>query len=88
MNINEQNVDIDDLVSEKYMHKNIKNDIFLSEYQIEVLLKYGIDPNKMASMSEILYMIDEILDDDPDADDLDNIANEIQEFNYYHNTNK
>ncbi len=88
MNINEQNIDIDDLVSEKYMHKIIKNDIFLSDYQMEVLLKYGIDPNKAASMSEILYLIDEILEDDPDADDLENIGAEIQEFNYYHNTNK
>ena len=88
MNINEQNVDIDDLVSEKYMHKKIKNDIFLSDYQVEVLLKYGIDPNKTASMSEILYLIDEILEDDSDADDLENIGAEIQEFNYYHNTNK
>jgi hypothetical protein len=39
-------------------------------------------------MSEILYLIDEILEDDPDADDLENIGAEIQEFNYYHNTNK
>ena len=87
MNINEQNVDINDLVSEKYMHKKIKNDIFLSDYQIEILLKYNIDPYKCGSISELIYLIDEVLDEE-EADDLDIIQREIAEFNYYSNTNK
>ena len=44
MNINGQEVDIKDLYDNKYMHKEIKNGIYLSEYQCEVLNRYGINP--------------------------------------------
>ena len=46
MKINNEEIDISDLVSQKYMHKEIKKGLFLSDYQIEVLLKYDIDPYK------------------------------------------
>lgn len=88
MKINNQEIDIDDLVSQKYMHKEIKKNIFLSDNQCAILLSYGIDPYKCASVEEILFQIDEILEDDSDADDLDNVSKEIAEFNYYANTNK
>ena len=88
MNINGQEVDINDLYDNKYMHKEIKNGIYLSEYQIEVLNRYGINPIKCSSINEIIFLIDEILEDDPDAEELDNISREISEFNYYANTNK
>ncbi len=88
MNINGQEVNINDLYDKKYMHKEIKKGIYLSEYQIEVLNRYGIDPMKYGSINDIMFLIDEILEDDADADDLDNISREISEFNYYANTNK
>ena len=87
MNINNQNIDIDDLVNQKYMHKEISKGIFLSDYQIEVLLKYKIDPYKCSSINELIFQIDEILDEE-DLEDLDNVSREILEFNYYSNTNK
>ena len=40
MKINNQEINIDDLISSRYMHKEIKKGIFLSEYQIEVLERY------------------------------------------------
>ncbi len=88
MKINNEEVNIDDLVDQKYMHKEIGKNIFLSEYQCQVLLSYNIDPYKCGSVDEILFQIDEVLEDNPDADDLDNISREISEFNYYANTNK
>lgn len=88
MNINGQEVDINDLYDKKYMHKEIKKGIYLSEYQIEVLNRYGIDPMECGSIKDIMFLIDEILEDDADADDLDNVSREISEFNYYANTNK
>lgn len=88
MNIDNQNVNIDDLYDQKYMHKEIKKGIFLSEYQLEVLKKYQIDINSISSITELLFEIDEILDNDPDADDLEAIEIEISDFNYYANTNK
>ena len=36
MIINNQNINIDDLVSDKYMHKKLDNGLFLSDYQIDV----------------------------------------------------
>lgn len=88
MNIDNQNVNIDDLYDQKYMHKEIKKGIFLSEYQLEVLKKYQLDINSISSITELLFDIDEILDNEPDADDLEAIEIEISDFNYYANTNK
>ena len=87
MIIDNQNINIDDLQSQKYMHKEIKKGIFLSEYQIEVLLKYGINPEECGSITELIYLIDEVLDEE-EAEDLDLVSREIIEFNYYSNTNK
>ena len=87
MIINDQNINIDDLVDEKYMHKKLDNGLFLSEYQIDVLKRNGIDPYKCSGIDEIIYMIDEILESDED-EELDSISREIIEFNYYNNTNK
>ena len=87
MKIDKQDINIDDLLSDKYMHKEINKGIFLSDYQIEVLLKYDIDPYKCGSINELIYMIDEVLEEE-DCDDLDAVAQEIMEFNYYTNTNK
>ncbi len=88
MKINNEEINIDDLVDQKYMHKEINNNIFLSDYQCEVLLSYNIDPYKCGSIEEILFQIDEVLEDDSDADELESISREIAEFNYYANTNK
>ena len=87
MKINNQNIDIEDLVSEKYMHKKINNGLFLSDYQIDVLLRNKIDPYKCSGIEELIFLIDEILEEDED-EELDNISREIIEFNYYTNTNK
>jgi hypothetical protein len=88
MKINNQEIDISDLISQKYMHKNIGNGIFLSDYQIEILIKYGIDPYKCSGTDDLIFQIEEVLEDDDSAEDLDNISREISEFNYYTNTNK
>ena len=87
MKIDNQEINIEDLYSQKYMHKEIKKGLFLSEYQIEVLLKYNINPNECSGISELIYLIDEVLEFE-DADDLDLVSREILEFNYYTNTNK
>ena len=88
MNINGEKINIDDLISQKYMHKEIKKGLFLSDYQIEVLLKYDIDPYKCSGIEDLMFQIDEVLEEDDTLDDLENISREISEFNYYSNTNK
>lgn len=88
MIINNKSINIDDLMSEKYMHKKLDNGLYLSQYQIDILDKYSIDAYKCSSIDEIIYLAEEILEFDPDTDDLDAVIKEISEFNYYANTNK
>lgn len=77
---------IEEINFEKNMHKKINN-MLLTENQIEVLNRYNIDYNKCTSMSELLYYIDECLNE-TDAEDLEKVSLEISEINYYMNTNK
>ena len=87
MLIDNNNIDLNDLFDQKYMHKEVKKGIFLSEYQLEILNKDGIDIECVSSINDILYQIDEILEFD-DYEDLEIVANELVEFSYYANTNK
>ncbi len=88
MDINGQKINIDDLYDQKYMHKEIKKNIFLSDNQISILISYGINPCECSSIEDIIFRIEEVLEDENDADDLEMVASEISEFNYYANTNK
>ena len=88
MEINGENINIEDLFNEKYMHKEVKKGIFLSDNQLEILKLNNIDIDQISSIDELIYILDEILDDDPDNIDLENVLNEIVEYNYYANTNK
>lgn len=61
-----------------------ENGMLLSDYQVEVLAKYGIDYKKYGSIKEILFEINDILDeDDGDLDDLEAVSKELDEKNYY-----
>ena len=87
MIVDNKKIDISDLISQKYMHKEINKGIFLSDYQIDILMQNGIDPYKCGSINELLFLIDEILEEE-NIKELDIISKEIMEFNYYANTNK
>lgn len=73
-----------------YSKKFLKdyNGLLITEEQVEILKRYDIDVEKCGSLTEILYLIDEVLDSDSDASDLEWIADTLQERNYYENTNK
>lgn len=76
--------------STDYSKKFLKdyNGLLITEEQVEILNRYDIDINKCGSLTEILYLIDEVLDTDSDAIDLEWVADTLQERNYYENTNK
>ena len=87
------NKDIENLVNETINNNSlvkINDKLYLKKYQIEVLDYYHIDYKKCSSVSEILFLIDEIIEQDEveDQDVLEEVAQSLQEFNYYHNTNK
>lgn len=87
------NKEIEDLVNNT-IHNNslvkINDKLYLKKYQIEVLEYYHIDYQNCSSVSEVLLRIEEVLDNEEveDYDVLEEVALSLQEFNYYHNTNK
>ena len=81
---------LDDIVKEA--HESLKlnkiNDkLYLTNKEIEVLERYGIDYH--TSIEELMFKLDEILNEsNGEYADLEEVSNSISEFNYYHNTNK
>lgn len=84
--------DIDKLVGEMDFSKNmlnhIGNNIYLSNYEIDVLNKYNINYKNCNDLKSILFFIEEILNEDSTLDDLEIISKSISERDYYLNTNK
>lgn len=71
---------------EKNMHQKVNN-LLLTQNQIEILERYNIEYKKCTSMNELLYYIDEYLNEE-ESDELEKVSLEIAETNYYMNTNK
>lgn len=59
-----------------------ENGMLLSDYHIEVLSRNGIDYLKYGSIKEILFEINDILDEGAD-EELELVARELDERNYY-----
>lgn len=65
------------------------NGLLVTEEEIDILKRYNIAIEACASLTELLWLIDEVLEDPfIEADDLEWVAQTIQERNYYENTNK
>lgn len=83
------NDEIEELVglkdSDKNMLKTRNNGLLLTDNQVSTLQRYNIDSSKCGSMSELLYMIDQA---DYDDEELNYLADQIAETNYYQNTRK
>lgn len=67
----------------------INKNLFLKKYQMDILDYYKIDYKSCNSVSEVLFLIEDVLtNDDLDYEKLEEVALSLQEFNYYNNTNK
>ena len=65
------------------------NNFLLSNYEIEVLNRYNIDYNSCSSLKDVLFLIDEILNNSTDdMVDLEEISISIGDRDYYQNTEK
>ena len=65
------------------------NGMMLTNHEIEVLDRYKIPYKKCNSLKEIIFEIEEIIEDSDIVDeDLDYISSTISERDYYQNTNK
>lgn len=61
-----------------------KNKMYLSNNEIKTLEKYNVNYNNYDSLSSLIFDLNEIEGDD----DLEQLAIELSEFNYYNNQNK
>lgn len=65
------------------------NNIYISIEQKEILDKYGFDINKYNSVNELLFDLEEYLNDSyTELEDLEWVSQTVAEYNYYNNTNK
>ncbi len=92
MKINDKEIDVNeitkDIYNDKSMIKMRGNGIYLSDNQIEVLEKYNIDYTNYASLSSLIFEIEEILNEETDIEDLEEVSQKLAEINYYNYTNK
>ena len=65
----------------------VNDKLMLTNYQIEVLKRFDITPENYSSLSSIICDVEEVYEETLD-EELDNILSELQERNYYENTNK
>lgn len=85
--------DINKIVSDMDFSSNmlldIGNGIMLTNREVEVLNKCGIDYKNCISLKEILYKIEDAIENEKyDVEELDYISSTIAERDYYQNTNK
>ena len=64
-----------------------ENGMLLSDYHVEVLKRNGINYLEYGSIRELLFAINDILEED-DNDELEEVAKDLDEKNYYKNVNK
>ena len=67
--------------------KRRKGGILLSDYQIEVLKRNNINYEKYTNVRELLFDIEDILNENYD-ESLDNISSQLSELIYYNDTKK
>lgn len=83
--------DLDKIINEMDFKSNSLNDIgglLLTNKEIEILDRYNIDYKKCISLKEVIYLIEEVKEDEDEIDDLELISQSISERDYYLNTNK
>lgn len=89
MLINGIEIEEDSFVGSEKTFLKKYNNIYISEEQKNILDKYNINVNNYSNINELIYDIEEYLNDSFDElDDLEWVSQTISEYNYYNNTNK
>ena len=91
MNFNSDEIDKYVFDTFKNNKLNKVNNIYLSNKQIDILNKYRIDYKNVVDINELIFKVEEYIDENysyEEMDDLEILSQELAEFNYYYNTNK
>lgn len=78
---------LDSLDFNKNKLTKVNDKLMLTNYQIEVLKRFDITPENYTNLASIIYDAEAIYEETED-EELDVILSELQERNYYENTNK
>lgn len=65
----------------------INNNLYLTNNQIDILKRYNIEYNTSNSIRDLMIKIETILDYE-EIEELENLLYNLNERNYYENTNK
>lgn len=91
MLIKDNEVSLEDAINfsnfDNLLLKRRENNLLLSDYQVSVLERFGISYNKFNSIRELMFEIENVLDDDFD-EELDLVGSQLSEFIYYNDTKK
>lgn len=74
------------MINENNYYKQIGN-LLLSDYQLDILNKNGIDLTKFNSNHELIYFLENILNNSFN-EELEIVSEELAEMYYYNNVNK
>lgn len=81
--------DIDSLIKDINFEENsiayIKNDIVLTQKEIDIFKDIDFNYESYSNMSSLVMALNDIADDDPDIEE---ILKDISDRNYYMNVNK
>ncbi len=91
MKINGESIDIAKVIEENdynnLLIKRRENNLLLSDYQVSVLNNNSFDYKKYGSLRELLFDIEDYLNENYD-EELDIVSNQIAEMIYYMDTKK
>lgn len=91
MEINKKEISIDEAIKiseyQQLLLKRRENNMLLSDYQVSVLKRNGIEYQRYTNIKDLLFEIENCLEDDFD-DELDIISSQLAEYIYYNKTKK
>lgn len=90
MEINNSKINIDEIIDiDNTCLKDIGNGIYISNEEANVLDRYDINYKNCNSLNELIFQIEDYLNDSyEELDDLETLSSRLSEFNYYNNTKK
>lgn len=91
--IMKENIEIEKIIPNDlrtYVREKRENGMFLSDYQIDVLKRNGFHYEKYHNIKELLFDVEDYLNQESNIEDdeLENIASELSEREYYSHTNQ
>lgn len=91
MIIKNKDISLDEAIKfsnyEELLLNRRENGMLLSDYQVSILNRNGIDYRKFSKIRELLFEIENCLDDYYD-EELDMVSSQISEYIYYNESKK